>query len=106
MAGVRKRVDGQRTRHRCRPCPGSHPIGSATPINGIAHCESSPACRISPLVRFLLNLQMAVLLRLLRLRYLLFGTAVGGGLAAHKVRPSRSIATEMLIDFHSRNTKI
>jgi hypothetical protein len=28
---------------------------------------------------------MAFLLRLLRLRYLIFGTAVGGGYAAHKV---------------------
>jgi hypothetical protein len=29
---------------------------------------------------------MAFLLRLLRLRYLIFGTAVGGGYAAHKVQ--------------------
>jgi hypothetical protein len=29
---------------------------------------------------------MAYLLRLLRLRYLIFGTAVGGGYAAHKVK--------------------
>jgi hypothetical protein len=29
---------------------------------------------------------MAFLLRLLRLRYLIFGTAVGGGYAAHKVK--------------------
>jgi hypothetical protein len=32
---------------------------------------------------------MAIFLRLLRLRYLIFGTAVGGGYAAHKVKNNK-----------------
>ena len=43
---------------------------------------------------FLSNLLMSFLLRLLRLRYLIFGTALGGGYAARKVKRT---TTEIIV---------
>jgi hypothetical protein len=49
---------------------------------------------------------MSFLLRLLRIRYLIFGTAVGGGYAAHKVKHDKSELDLISLTFvhRSRNT--